>query len=291
MNLKPWILASRPKTLPAGLGPVIMGLAFSYRGLDKLNIVVAVLTILCCLLMQIGTNLVNDYFDYAKGVDTHDRLGPTRVTQAGLLAPHHVKRGYQTVFALAFLLGIPLMIVGGPTIIAIGLASLIAAYAYTGGPIPLSYLGLGEVLALIFFGPVAVFGSYYLQTHFINPEVILYGLIPGFLSWSILAVNNLRDIDGDKINNKKTLAVRTGQLGARLIVIFGIIMAQVLNLNAYFLHQNNLAPLSLIVTLLFFKVWKTVLVDPISSKLNDVLAAIGKFLFINCLIFSLGLVL
>lgn len=268
-----------------------MGLAFAYRDLEKLNTTVAILTILCCLLMQIGTNLVNDYFDYAKGVDTHDRLGPTRVTQAGILAPAQVKRGYQIVFGGAFLLGIPLMMTGGPVIVIIGLASLLAAYAYTGGPLPLSYLGLGEVLALVFFGPVAVFGTYYLQTHFLNLEVVLYGLIPGFLSWSILAVNNLRDIDGDRINGKKSLAVRVGLMGARLIVIFGIMMAQVLNLNAYFLHHNKIAPLSLIITILFFKVWRTVLIDPISSKLNNTLAAIGKFLFINCLIFSLGLVL
>ena len=290
-TIKPWILASRPKTLFAGLSPVLMGLSLAYAYHPKINWPIAALTILCCLLMQVGTNLVNDYFDFAKGTDTHERIGPLRVTQAGLLSASQVKRGYQVVLALSFVIGIPLMITGGPVIIAIGIASLLGAYTYTGGPLPLSYLGLGEVMALIFFGPVAVAGTFYLQTHTMHPAAIIYGLLPGFLSWSILAVNNLRDRDQDRKNHKKTLAVRTSEMGARLIVIFGVILSQVISLNAFFNLNNNITLATLFVTALFYKTWKKVLVGPIDGELNEVLAAIGKFLFLNCLIFSAGMVL
>lgn len=286
-----WILATRPKTLFAGLSPVIMGLALAYVHQAKLNLSVALLTILCCLLMQVGTNLVNDYFDFKKGTDTGERIGPVRVTQAGLLSATQVKRAYQSVLALAFLLGIPLMITGGPVIITIGLASLLGAYCYTGGPFPLSYYGLGEVMALIFFGPVAVAGTFYLQTHEMHPAAIIYGLLPGFLSWSILAVNNLRDRAGDRLNNKRTLAVRSSELGARLIVIFGIVLSQVISVNAFFNLGNKLSLATLLLTALFFKTWKKILTGPIDGELNNTLAAIGKFLFLNALIFSLGLVI
>lgn len=286
-----WLLATRPKTLFAGISPVIMGLALAYAYQYQLNISVAALTILCCLLMQVGTNLVNDYFDYAKGTDTSDRIGPVRVTQAGLLSAPAVKRAYQLVLSLAFVFGIPLMVTGGPIIITIGLASLLGAYCYTGGPYPLSYYGLGEVMALIFFGPVAVAGTFYLQTHSMHPAALLYGLLPGFLSASILAVNNLRDRAGDKLNNKLTLAVRSSELGARLIVIFGIILSQVISLNAFFNLDNKLTLGTLVITALFYKTWKKILWGPIDRELNNSLAAIGKFLFLNCLLFSLGLII
>lgn len=286
-----WLLATRPKTLFAGISPVIMGLALAYAYQHQLNISVATLTILCCLLMQVGTNLVNDYFDYAKGTDTSDRIGPVRVTQAGLLSAPAVKRAYQLVLALAFVFGIPLMVTGGPIIIAIGLASLLGAYCYTGGPYPLSYYGLGEVMALVFFGPVAVAGTFYLQTHSMHPAALLYGLLPGFLSASILAVNNLRDRAGDKLNNKLTLAVRSSELGARLIVIFGIILSQVISLNAFFNLDNKLTLGTLVITVLFYKTWKKILWGRIDRELNNSLAAIGKFLFLNCLLFSLGLII
>ncbi len=287
----PWILATRPKTLFAGLSPVILGLALAYAFQHQINATVAALTILCCLLMQIGTNLVNDYFDYAKGTDTHERIGPVRVTQAGLISATQVKRAYQIVLALAFVLGIPLMITGGPVIVAIGLSSLLGAYCYTGGPYPLSYYGLGEVMALIFFGPVAVAGTFYLQTHTMHPAAILYGLLPGFLSWSILAVNNLRDRAGDRINNKRTLAVRTSELGARLIVIFGIVLSQVISLNAFFNLDNKLTLGTLLITALFYRTWKKILVGKIDGQLNETLASIGKFLFFNCILFSFGLII
>ncbi len=286
-----WILAARPKTLFAGISPVIMGLALAYAYQHQIDVTIATLTILCCLLMQVGTNLVNDYFDYAKGTDTAQRIGPVRVTQAGLLEGHQVKRAYQLVLALAFIFGIPLMVTGGPIIIAIGLASLLGAYCYTGGPYPLSYYGLGEVMALIFFGPVAVAGTFYLQTHTLHPAAMLYGLLPGFLSWSILAVNNLRDREGDKLNHKRTLAVRSSELGARLIVIFGVVLSQVISLNAFFNLNNKLTLATLLITALFYKTWKKILLGPIDRDLNNTLADIGKFLFLNCLLFSLGLII
>ena len=182
----------------------------------------------CALLgavfIQIGTNYVNDALDFKKGADTHTRLGPLRVTQAGLLSAEAVLRGAYVCFVLAALCGIPLILRGGWPIAVIGVASIVAAYAYTGGPYPLAYHGLGEVFVMIFFGFVAVCGSFYLQRLTLDSSAWIGGFAVGALAVVILAINNLRDIENDRASNKRTLAARFGPRFAYAeIVVFALL--------------------------------------------------------------------
>jgi 1,4-dihydroxy-2-naphthoate octaprenyltransferase len=207
--MNPWILAARPRTLGAAVIPVLAGaaLAFSAGSLDPLA---TVLIVACAVLIQIATNYFNDAIDHAKGADTAERLGPTRVTSSGLLAPRAVMRGGVICLALAVVLSIPLVLHGGWPIVVIGVFSLFFAYAYTGGPFPLAYLGLGEIFVVLFFGLIAVAGTFYLNALEWSYASLLAGLQIGLHSSVLLAVNNLRDIESDRAANKRTLAARFG---------------------------------------------------------------------------------
>jgi 1,4-dihydroxy-2-naphthoate octaprenyltransferase len=210
-----WVLAIRPKTLPAAVSPVIVGAALAAAdGRFALWPVLAAL--LGALLLQIGSNLANDYFDALHGADTPDRLGPTRVTAAGLITPAAMRAGMVVVFALSALVGLYLVWLGGWPILVIGVAAILAALAYTGGPKPFGYMGLGDLFVFLFFGPVAVCGTYYLQAHSVSFDALLASLSMGALITAILVVNNLRDIDSDRTAGKYTLAVRWGREGARI---------------------------------------------------------------------------
>ncbi|MBT3234655.1 MAG: 1,4-dihydroxy-2-naphthoate octaprenyltransferase [Bdellovibrionales bacterium] len=280
-----WTATVRPKTLPAAVGPVILGLALAFNQTHQINTLVATLTLLTTLLLQIGSNLVNDYFDHLRGVDSTTRLGPLRATQSGLLAPWEVKRGYLLSFLLALLLAIPLMITGGWVIITIGFISIITAYCYTGGPYPLSHFALGEILALIFFGPVAVAGSYYLQTEqLFSWEPIIAGLIPGGFAAAIMAVNNLRDIASDHSSGKSTIATLVGRKnGGRVVLFFILLPAVISSILAY----RNGQPLLLVAifTLLLIKPHLTaILTAPPGQELNQTLARTGQLLFLYSLV-------
>jgi 1,4-dihydroxy-2-naphthoate octaprenyltransferase len=212
--MSPWILAARPRTLGAAVIPVLAGgaLAFAAGNLDPMAMV---LIIACAVLIQIATNYFNDAIDHAKGADTAERIGPTRVTSSGLLAPRTVMTGGAACLALAVVLSIPLVLHGGWPIVVIGIFSLFFAYAYTGGPFPLAYLGLGEIFVVLFFGIIAVAGTFYLNTLELSSAAVLAGLQIGLHSSVLLAVNNLRDIDSDRAANKRTLAARLGLTFAR----------------------------------------------------------------------------
>lgn len=208
-------MASRPRTLPAAAAPVVVGTAVAISdGLFSLGPALAALT--GALLLQVGANLANDVYDFKKGADTTRRLGPVRVTQAGLLSPEQVLLGMWLVFGLAALAGLYLALVGGWPIIVIGLFSIAAAIAYTAGPFPLGYNGLGDLFVFIFFGPVAVGGTYYVQAGALSPVALWSAMPVGLLATAILVVNNLRDVDTDRAAGKKTLAVRLGTRGARI---------------------------------------------------------------------------
>jgi 1,4-dihydroxy-2-naphthoate octaprenyltransferase len=176
------------------------------------------------LLIQIGTNLANDYYDHLRGGDSEDRVGPLRVTQAGLIPPDTVRNATYTVLGLAMLLGIYLVWIGGIPILVIGIASLICAVAYTGGPFPLAYNGLGDLFVFLFFGLAAVGGTYWVQAHAFGPEVLLAGAGMGALATAILVVNNLRDIETDARAGKRTLAVWLGHDGTKFEFLFLIIL-------------------------------------------------------------------
>ncbi|MCR9205659.1 MAG: 1,4-dihydroxy-2-naphthoate octaprenyltransferase [Halobacteriovoraceae bacterium] len=297
-EIKPWILAARPKTLPAGAGPVFLGLALAFKISGYLNPLIAILTFLCALLLQISSNLINDYYDGVRGLDDENRLGPPRAVALGLLTPQQVKRGFQITLLTSFLLGLYLMYIGGPVIITIGLLSLFFSWAYTGGPFPLSHLGLGEVFAFLFFGPVAVYGTWFLQLlpiHPLSPEnqlplVLMYGASVGFISAALMGVNNLRDRFGDSQKGKKTLATFLGGQATRKLIVLFLLISQILGfvaLNGISKNQFSLPLLiSFIPLCLFYKSWWQLLGSIDGKDLNNTLATVGKYLFIFSLVNS-----
>lgn len=217
---KAWILAARPKTLTASVLPIIAttGMVYGFQHEVQWWIVVCALFSSFCI--QIGTNFVNDAMDFKKGADKEGRLGPMRVTQQGHFTFKQVMIMATAFFVLAIAFGVPLVVHGGWPIVVIGLVSVLMGYAYTSGPYPLAYVGLGDLFVILFFGLVAVGGFYYLLTLDFNMDAIVLGLQVGFLNTILIAINNLRDIDGDGAVSKKTLAVRLGKMGARYWVGF-----------------------------------------------------------------------
>ena len=221
-----WVMATRPMTLPAAVAPVVVGTAMAaFRGV--MEVLPAVAALVGALLIQIATNLANDYFDHRKGSDADDRVGPTRVVQAGILAPGAVMRATGFVLAAATLVGVYLVWVGGIPILVIGTLSLICAVAYTGGPFPLAYHGLGDLFVLVFFGLIAVVGTYWVQVREFELDLLLAGTGVGTLVTSILVVNNLRDISGDERAGKRTLAVRLGASGTKVEFLLLVLVAGV----------------------------------------------------------------
>ncbi len=214
-NWRAWLLAIRVPTLSAAVVPVLVGTAIAARGYRVSPLIFAV-TLCAALLIQIGTNLTNDLFDFHKGADTGARLGPVRVVQAGLIPQTQVAAAGTISFGLAALLGLYLASVGGWPILAIGLAAIASGIAYTAGPWPLGYHGLGDLFVFIFFGVVAVAGTFYLQTGSVNTAALLASMPVAMLVTAILVVNNLRDIDTDRKAGKHTLAVRLGASATRV---------------------------------------------------------------------------
>jgi 1,4-dihydroxy-2-naphthoate octaprenyltransferase len=223
-NWNAWKLAIRPRTLPAAAAGVLMGTALAWR--DGFFQLAASLACLCtALLLQIGSNLANDVFDFERGADTPERLGPVRVTQAGLLTSSQVKRGMIVVFALAALLGSYLVSLGGWRILLVGVAAIASAIAYTGGPFPLGYYGLGDLFVFLFFGLAAVAGTYYVQAGFTSAAAWWMAIPPGLIITAILVVNNLRDLENDRKAGKHTLAVMLGERATKTQYLICMIVA------------------------------------------------------------------
>jgi 1,4-dihydroxy-2-naphthoate octaprenyltransferase len=239
--VKSWFLALRPKTLTAAIVPVIVATAL-VRG-EGFEILwwVSICAVLSALFIQIGTNFVNDAIDFKKGADTHERTGPQRVTQSGLLTSKQVMMGAYVCFAIAFALGIPLVIQGGWPVVAVGLVSLFLAYGYTGGPFPLAYLGLGDLFVILFFGVIAVVTTFYIHTHTVTTYSIVAGLQVGFLATVLIAINNLRDSPQDALVNKKTLAVRFGITFARFEIMVLAIAPFVMGAVFYYKYHTSAA--------------------------------------------------
>jgi 1,4-dihydroxy-2-naphthoate octaprenyltransferase len=208
--LSAWLLATRPKTLPAAISPVLVGCAVAWAE-DGFDLVSALAAFAVALLLQVGANLANDVADFRRGADTDDRLGPVRVTQGGLIPPQQVVMATATVLMAAAVPGLYLVWRGGPVLAMLGLLAIAAAVTYTAGPKPFGYLGLGELFVFIFFGPVAVVGTAFVMTHDVTRLALLSSVAMGCLATAILVVNNLRDIDTDRVAGKRTLAVRIGR--------------------------------------------------------------------------------
>jgi len=205
-----WIQAARPKTLPAAISPVLLGTAFAIAN-NAFHALAFVCAMLGAMLIQIGTNFANDYQDFSRGADTKARKGPLRVTQARLVSTEAMKRATVIAFSLAFIAGIYLIVRGGWPILVVGLLSIASGVAYTAGRYALAYTGMADLFVLVFFGPVAVGGTYFVQALALPPEVIVAGFGPGLLATAILLANNVRDINEDRAANKRTLVVRLGR--------------------------------------------------------------------------------
>jgi 1,4-dihydroxy-2-naphthoate octaprenyltransferase len=209
-----WYLAARPATLPAAVVPVLVGTALGIAD-RRFSPPVFLATLVASLLIQIGTNFANDYYDFRKGTDTEARLGPMRVTAGGVFTPQEVLMATAITFGLALLVGLYLVSVGGLPILLIGIFCILAGIAYTGGPYPLGYHGLGDLFVFVCFGVVAVAGTYLLQAGTVTLSAFLASVPVGLLCTNILVVNNLRDIDTDQATGKRTLAVRIGREATR----------------------------------------------------------------------------
>jgi 1,4-dihydroxy-2-naphthoate octaprenyltransferase len=222
-------MAARPRTLPAALAPVFVGSAAAYYAIDgeDFRVLAFLAALVGSIFIQVGTNLANDYSDAKRGADTADRLGPVRVTASGLAAPRRVLYATWVAFAIAIACGVYLATVAGPLIIVIGVVSILAGVLYTGGPRPYGYAGLGELFVFLFFGLVAVNGSYYVQLERLDWLPFGLSVAIGALSTAILVVNNVRDVDTDRRAGKNTLAVRLGREKARKLYVALIALAYV----------------------------------------------------------------
>lgn len=279
-----WLAAARPKTLSAAVVPVLIGTALAAHEPPAITWWVFACALGGALLIQIATNLINDALDFKKGTDTAERLGPVRVTQAGLATPQQVMTAAWLCLMGAALCGIPLLARGGWPMLVVGLASIAAAYAYTGGPYPLAYHGLGELFVVVFFGFVAVGGTFYAHSLQLTRSALLAGFAAGSLAVVLLVINNLRDVDGDRRSNKRTLAVRFGEGFARAeIVFFALAPFAVVAVMAWMRSEP-----SLLATLLALPLALAVIVRGLrgrGAELNRALAMAGALQWVFGLLF------
>lgn len=288
VSMKNWILAIRPKTLPAAAGPVLIGFALAYReGLHHFPS--ALLAVIVALLIQAGTNMVNDYADFKKGADTESRVGPVRVTQAGLISPDEMKAGMGVVLLLIVIFSVPLVFRGGVPILIIGVLSIISGILYTAGPFPLGYNGLGDIFVLIFFGPVATAGTYYVQTLELSLNSVLAGLGPGLLSMAILSINNLRDYENDKAAGKRTLVVIFGRSFGKAEYLVSIVIATFVPVIIFLAGERmNYSIMVYLLLIMSIKPIKIILKDGKGVVMNEMLGFTGRVLLAYSLIFAIG---
>ncbi len=288
-TLEGWLLVTKPRTLTAAVVPVMLGSALAYADgtVDWLSTTIA---LICSLLIQIATNIINDLYDFRKGADNEKRLGAKKALTAGLLTEKQLVRAIVIVMLTALLLGLILVWRTGWVILAIGLASLFFAWAYTGGKYSLAYLGLGDVFVFLFFGLAAVCGTYYLHHQAFSLSSVVVATGAGVIAMNILGVNNLRDIPTDREVGKRTLAVRFGEGFARQMYYWLMFVSYtvpfVLALMGY-----GYAPLLALLSLPFaFKQWRIVAIER-GKALNPALGGTAKLLFIYGVLLSAGLIL
>ncbi|MEO1023247.1 MAG: 1,4-dihydroxy-2-naphthoate polyprenyltransferase [Bacteroidota bacterium] len=286
-----WLEASRPKTLAAAFVPVLVGAAIAWKE-ETLVWIPTVVALLCALLIQIGTNFANDYFDFIKGSDTEERIGFRRATAAGLIAPKTMRNATIVVMGLAFIIGLYLVWVGGWVILAIGIASLLFGVLYTGGPYPLGYNGLGDVFVFLFFGIVAVMGTYYVNALSWSEASFWASLAVGALCTNILVINNLRDVEQDAKSGKRTLGVLFGDRTLKLEYTLMLFLA--FAIPPHFFWQMGygvwifLPFLSLPVALILIR---TVWTETDKPKLNAVLERTAQYMTLFGALLSIGIVL
>jgi 1,4-dihydroxy-2-naphthoate octaprenyltransferase len=287
-RLRVWIQAARPKTLAASLAPVLVGTAMAVEAGGGAPIV-AGFTFLSATLIQVGVNYHNDYTDYLQGTDTDDRVGPLRVTQAGLVPPTTMRRATVFVFGAAVAAGAYLIYRGGWPILVVGMASVATAIWYTAGPYSLAALGLADVAVFLFFGPVAVGGTYYVQALACPPEVLVAGIGPGLFSVGILLVNNIRDAPNDRAAGKRTLVVRLGRSAG--VVLYGLALGGALLVPVVLVLWTGRHPWILSTLVLLPGVGQAVRTAARTTtpdKLNPLLATTGRLLALWSVLFAVG---
>lgn len=283
-----WVLACRPATLTAAVAPVLVGTACAHHA-GAFDVVIALSALLGAMFLQIGSNLANDVFDYEKGADTSERLGPPRAAQMGLLSPAQLRRGMALSFALATAVGVHLTVVAGPVIVVIGILSILSAIAYTGGPYPLGYNGLGDLFVIVFFGFVAVCGSAFVQLHQIPPLAIFASIPMGALITNILVVNNVRDLPTDIKSGKRTLPVRFGRNAGVSEYALMVFAAYATPLGLVVTGQlGPWALLPLLVLPLSLQQFMRLRREA-GRALNAVLVASAKLVFLFAALFALGI--
>ncbi len=285
-----WILASRPRTLPAAVVPVMVGSALAiYQG--KFFPIYSIVALVCSLLIQIGTNFSNDLYDHLKGSDTKDRKGPLRVLASGLITVNEMKLGIFVIFSLSFLLGLYLVYSVGLVILWIGILSILAGLAYTAGPFPLAYNGLGDLFVFLFFGIVGTVGTYYLHTQQFNIIALIISIPVGALITNILIVNNYRDIEEDRIAGKKTLAVILGRKFSRYEFIFFILISFFVPFILHFEYDFALWIFLPYLTLPLAITLVKMLFAYTGTQLNKTLELTAKFSAMYGFLFSAGMIL
>lgn len=285
-----WILASRPRTLLAAAVPVIVGTSIAVHD-NKFDYAASIIALLCSLLIQIGTNFVNDLFDFLKGTDKEDRVGPTRAVATGLITINEMKFGIIFTFGTSFFLGLYLVYIGGWNVLLIGLASICAGVAYTAGPFPLAYNGLGDIFVFLFFGFVGTVGTYYVQAHQVSAFVYWASVPVGALITNILVVNNFRDREQDKLNGKNTLAVILGAKFAQVQYLLFMFISYSVPFVVFLTFKKSLfvfLPLiSLPVSLKLIKMIFTLK----GKDLNKTLELTAKLSGLYALLFAAGILL
>jgi len=284
-----WLMAARPRTLPAAVAPVLVGTALAATG-GTFRPLTFVAALVGALFIQVGTNLSNDYSDARRGADTEDRLGPVRVTAGGLVPPRQVLIATYVAFGVAVLAGVYLIATAGWELLLVGAASILAGVLYTGGPRPYGYEGLGEVFVFLFFGVVAVAGSYFAQVEELEWEAFVLAVPVGLLASAILVVNNVRDLETDRRAGKRTLAVRLGRERARALfaaMVAGAFLSAPLpwllgSLSPWLLLSWLALPLALPLVAI-------VRTRTDGPSLNGALAATGRLQLAFCVLLSAGL--
>ena len=290
-GLRIWLMAARPRTLPAAIAPVLVGTALAGFGhvFHPLRFLAALLG---AIFIQVGTNLSNDYSDARRGADADDRLGPVRVTAGGLVPPKQVLVATYVSFGLAVLAGVYLIVVAGWLLLVIGAASILAGVLYTGGPRPYGYEGLGELFVFLFFGVVAVAGSFYVQVTHLDWEAFALSVPVGLLAAAILVVNNIRDIDSDRRASKRTLAVKLGRTNTRWLfaaIVYGaFLLAPVTWIFGPLKPWLMLTWLALPLATALVRIVRTHTDGP---SLNGALARSGMLQLVFCVLLSAGLLL
>ena len=297
MNINNWWIASRPKTLIVSIVPVFLGLSLAFHNGYFNSFFIGLFTLIAAILIQIGTNLINDLYDFLNGADNANRIGPVRVVQSGLLSESSVRLGAFLCFGLSLLIGIYLVFIGGIPILLIGSFAVLSGYCYTAGPYPLGYNGLGDIFVFIFFGLIAVPGTYYLQhlqkNLLFDIDSILIGSSIGFIAVAILCVNNIRDIISDSNVGKKTLAVRFGKKPIIFLYDAMLILPYVC-IFLVFIRDNFYWDLGLCLLLFSIPIAVKLIIDIHNKEgedLNSVLIRTISFMKTFSMLLILGIIL